>query len=380
MQTSDVIKDAVTSCNLYLLNNLTVQNFDLAAYIKQALEQFQSLTKIIIDLSALNKKDDEICLALENFRMVCSNVQIIIISPERKAGDSLLSQIFGLGIYDIISCDSYEEIEDLKVEIMKCLTEGKTYKDSAVFKDTTTISQDKAKNVKEKIIIKREIQKTVEKALIGFMGTEKRIGVTHNCIVSANYLSEKGYKVAVVENAEISEKTFASIKNDFDGNIEHDGYFSIGDIDYYPNYDLAEIYKIVAKNYNFVCVDFGTINNKYLIEFSRCVVQVIVTGSKPWELESINQLFEMCSEEELKNFTYLFNFTDTKQMQLIQEGMGNLKKIFFAPYTPDPFIKMDGDSSEVFDSIFKEYAGTSSKEEKKSSLGVWKKINEIFQK
>lgn len=363
---NEIIKEAIEESKMNVLNSLVVNNFDLSTYVKQSLEQFKTLSTIIIDLSALEENDNNIYQAIENFRMVYSEIQIIIISPERKAGDSLLAAIFGLGIYDIIDCERFGDNEKwLKGEIKSSLEVKKSYKDSAIFKESKI---EKEKNTKEKVIIKREIHQTVNKAVVGFMGTQSRIGVTHNIIVSAKYLSEKGFRVALVENSQHGNKAFIDIKRAYDDVKEEDDYFTLEHIDFYENYDLSQLHKIVAKNYNFILVDFGTFEEDYLKEFSRCVIQVIVAGSKPWEIDKINECFDKCSSEELKEFVYFFNFTSKAEMNDIRKGMANLNNVYFADYTPDPFEKNVLYSD--LESIFKEYVGHKEEGKKKDLKGV----------
>lgn len=364
---NEYIIDAITEANQNILNQIVSEKFSLNMYLRQQLEQLQAVSTIIIDISALSDTEEEICQALNNLRLLYNNIKIIVITPNRIAGDPLLSEIFCLGIYDIIST-SEEESYLLKNELIKSLNQGKTYKDSVIFKESIITKTDakQQKQIKEKIIIRNEIKQSVNKALIGFMGTQYRVGVTHNAIVSANYLKSKGYKVAIVENDDNPMKNFHIIKNSFD-NVENDKeeYFTINQVDYYQNYNFKEIHKILSKNYNFVILDFGTFRNSYLAEFSRCVVQIIVTGSKAWEIEYINRIFEENSEEILKNYTYLFNFTDLENAKIIRENMGVLEKVYFSSYTPDPF---NSNYYSDLDKIFKDYLNTTTENEVKEPI------------
>jgi hypothetical protein len=102
---------------------------------------------------------------------------------------------------------------------------------------------------------------------------------------------------------------------------------------------------------------------------NRCIVPVIVSGTKPWEVDQINKVFECTSEEILKNFYYLFNFTDLSKAELLIRNMGELGKVYIADMTPDPFTNQDAPTLKM---IFKSFLH-SEKEEKKRRLSSWAK-------
>lgn len=373
---NEQIIDAIAETEQNVLNQIVSEKFCFNLYLRQQLEQLQAVSIIIIDLSALSDTEDEICQALNSLRLLYNAVKVIIVAPDRGPGDTLLSEIFCLGIYDIITVNE-DESYLLKNELLKSINKGKTYKDSVIFKETKALKTDvKQQNeIKEKIIIRNEIRQSVNKALIGFIGTQNRIGVTHNAIVSANYLKSKGYKVAIVENSLNPTKCFKSIRTSFeDIENEKDEFFTINHVDYYPDYEIEEVYKILSKNYNFVILDFGKFDKSYLSEFSRCVVQVIVSGSKAWELDYINNIFEGTTQDVLKNYTYLFSFTDLENAKLLRENMGELENVYFSSYTPDPF---NSDYYSDLDKIFREYLTKTV--EKKIREPIYKELLMIIQ-
>lgn len=365
-ENNELILDTINEAELNILKSLVDNKFRLSSFIKLQLEQLQAVKILILDLFALEDDEEEILQALKNLRLLYNNIRVIIIAPNRKEGDKLLSEIFCLGIYDIITIDQEDGNYTLKKELGQSLKKGKEFKDSIKFQLLQESDSKQTKSIKEKIIVKNEIRQTVNKALIGFVGTMKRIGVTHNTIVSAHYLKEKGYKVAVVENSLQEIKCFQSIKDSFE-DLEYIGedYFTLNHIDYYEDFNLTELPKILSKNYNFILIDFGLFDSDYLFEFRRCVVQVIVTGSKSWEMDRINEVFKSSSKEELESYSYLFNFTDLKDKDDIRENMLNLNKIFFSGYSPDPF-------NPVFyndlDKMFKEYLSQTTEKEVKPSF------------
>lgn len=360
-QYAEEINKVIEESNKPVLENMVVTGFDLLSYIKQQLDQLQQVSILIIDLSALENADEEIITAISNFRMLYETAKIIFIAPGRNKGDKLLSEIFCMGIYDIIPGDV--NVENIADEVNYCISKGKTFRESLMFKEAYTIAETDSEQIKERIIIKKEIRTAVNKAFIGFTGTQPRIGVTHTAIVSANYLKDKGYKVALIEEKSNKNKCFEYIKNSFDTTGDEE-YFNINQIDYYPDFDIKNIFKILTKNYNFVLIDFGLFNMEFIAEFNRCVIPIIITGSKPWEIDNINKIFECIPEDDLKEYSYIFNFTDESEHKSIIDGMGTLQKVFFSDYSPDPF---NSRGSDWLNKLFEGYIPETVTQTKKSN-------------
>lgn len=351
-------------------------NFNFTTFVKQQLEQIQMAKIFIIDISALNDSDDDIIMSLNSFRLINDEIKVIIIAPFKNPGDKLLNEIFAMGIYDIIRFDSETDKEKVIEEIAFCIQEGKKYKDSVIYKGgaerkekEAVTKRGKKQVVTEKIVVKTET--SVSKALIGFIGVQSRIGVTHNTIVCGNYLRKMGYSVAVLENNKNLNKVFESIKymEVIEDHIS-EGYFTYEKVDYYPDYDISESYKIQAKGYNFILIDFGTyIPGQDLIELNRCVKSIVIMGSKSWEIGEANNLFSNVDTTLLEDYYYLFNFTSKENANFLKESMGDLKKVYFANYNPNPF---KAEEYEDLETIFSEY--TKSGDEKIARRGIFNKI------
>lgn len=384
---SQTLNGAITICNKNILKAVIESEISLDKYIKEQLDQFQLVDVFIVDLSCITDSEDEVCQALNNFRELYNSVRIIIMTVGREK-DKLLSDIFSLGIYDIVISEGEQLLKDL----CYCIKDGMTYKDCVQYKinnsptENQNIYNTSNIKVKEKIIIKSEIKQTVNKALIGFIGTRERMGVTHNAIVSACILKNNGFKIAVVENKKNKNLVLELLKENFEIIPKDigDNFFTLNQIDFYPSYALEDIYKVFAKNYNFIIIDFGTFDLEYLAEFNRCVMPIVVCGSKPWEIDQINKIFESTTEEILKGFYYLFNFTDITKLELIKSSMGELNNVYLADMTPDPFNASDAPSLKM---IFKDYLPSEKIEKtfksqmvslKKASSDLVNKIQEKF--
>lgn len=201
-------------------------------------------------------------------------------------------------------------------------------------------------------VIKQGVQSAVKKVVIGFAGTQHRIGTTHQAIWFGNYLNKAGYKIAIVESEGNYNKCFQTIEKHYNVKIG-DGYFSYKNIDYYPAFNLSGLSKIFLKDYNFVLIDFGMFNEHMSLEFGRCVAQVIVCGSKPWEIPMLESLMVTVDNEEiLKKMHYLFMFTPDSEKKDIVKNMDVLSKVFFIDYQANPF---DSNGCDAIREILADY-------------------------
>ena len=331
---SNSISEAINITNEIVATNIIGHDVTLLETLKKDISNMGNIDKLIIDLNALRDQDDEIIQALEMFRMMYDEPRVIILAAGHFPGDLLLTQCFQMGIYDIIAAQDFNIIKE---ELLFCIREGKKYKDSVVFKD--------AKN--EKLIIKNEIKKNIYKVLIGMAGIQKHIGVTHSCILLANYLRQSGFRVAICEvmNQKLEMSDYEFIQDSFDMEL-FDNAFTLSNIDYYPNMLITELHKI-DKPYNFIILDFGTYADSDLVMYNKCEIKMLVTGSKAYEIPNINQIFENATKESLKEYHFLFNLTDKSQYQDILSQMNEFKEnVHFLAYAGEVF-----ESSEFPDGI-----------------------------
>lgn len=371
------IEQAIIESNKKILNSFVTDKINLQSFVKKEYEQMNITQKFIIDLDALEDSEDSILQAVSNFRMLY-NAELIIIATELKIGSQLLNDIFCLGIYNIIT-----DKENLIKELAYCLTAGKKYGDSIAYK----IEEDKNKSepnkrgetiVKEKVIIKKYVQKIVHKEMIGFVGTQKRIGTTHNAIACAKFLQKKGFRVAIIEN-KTNSGSFNEIKDVYEEEIKiEENHFNFSQIDFYPMFDLDNLYLILNNNYNFIIIDYGEYTDSIAMEFSKCAVPIIIAGSKPWELDYINRIF--CSYDNniniINQFYYLFNFTSDSLQDDIRSSLKLLEHIYFQEYIPD-FFK---GSNEIFTEMLKGYMTEEIEEVGKEKKSILTKIGGILNK
>lgn len=319
---AQVIHGVVKESKLVCQGTENIEGFQLLKFVKQNISMFSTIDIFLIDLSALEDVDEEIIQALEMIRFMEDELRIVLVAANRYKGDSLLKKCFNMGIYNIVCTDDFLEIKE---ELSCCLTEGKRYKDAQEFKDALPV---------DKVIIKQEIKKTVNKVFISVVGSQKRMGVTHLCIMLAAYLRKRGFMVAIAEMN--GSEDFERIMQGYDEQMLDD-YFNIDGIDFYPNMDADGLSGILAKSYNFVIGDFGSFKECDTVTYAKGDVRIVVGGAKAWEIEHLTCIFEAFEEEALKELRFVFNLTDAESKKDIQEWMKRLGVVYFQDYFPDPF-------------------------------------------
>lgn len=307
-------------------------------FVKENITLFDAIEILIIDLTALADTDEEIMQGIESIRVMDYDTRFIIIATYHKAGDKLLKECFYAGIYDIIVSDEYLE---LSLQLTKCVCEGMRYKDALCYRDVALEDQ-------------QPESVAVQKILVGVAGSGRRMGSTHNSILIANFLREQKQMTAVMEmNQTQAFQTFCDV---YKAKRFEDGYFSIKGIDFYPACDNGRILSAVGKLYNFLILDFGSYYEADKIMFNKCDVRILFSGTKPWEMGNLEQLFAEQEEEVLKNYHWCFLGTTSNKLQKeIVEHMKPLENVWFPEYVEDPF------SSSKFtegNQIFKEYLTT----------------------
>lgn len=360
--TSPTYKEIISSViqendNLLLGGCEEGEDILLYSYIKQNnATSFSAIDTIIIDLNACADIDEKIIDALEMLRMTNDDIKIIILATMRHPGDALLTQCFQMAIYDIICTDDFLEIRE---ELKYCITKGKLYKDALAFKSAS----------KEQVVVKTEIKKTVNKVMIGFAGTQRRIGTTHNMLVLANWLRKKGYMVALAELNE--HNAFTQIADNMDIRIAEDGNFTYNGIDFYPSVDQKKLATILGKAYNFIITDFGAFEECDRVSFNKSDVRIIVAGAKAWEMPSVKKFFGQVAElDTLKRYHYCFNLTPMALRADCKEGMGELNQVYFMEYTENPYVAYEFSGAEV---ILKEYMPDKPVQQKKTFLPFLRK-------
>lgn len=316
-----VISSAIKETDKILEGQECGTEIYFAKYVRENFQRLLGVETLILDISALADTDEEILEGLDALKIGNYDMQIIILAANRYAGDALLTKCFQMGIYDLIVSDDFLEISQ---ELKECIRVGKKYGDALQFRDLRP----------ENVIVKEEIKQTVNKVVIGMAGSNSRIGVTHHAIILANHLRKKGYMVALVE--EHPSDAFGQLREFYSEKLFDDEYYTMGGVDYYPYSEENILTNVLGKSYNFIIADFGVYRDADLFLFNKSDVRVVISGSKPWELEGIQTVFDLAAEDVLKTYYFYFNFTAAEFEDALKEGMGNLEKVYFLRYTENP--------------------------------------------
>ena len=233
------------------------------------------------------------------------------------------------------------------------MKEGMTYRDAAKYKECQT----------EKVVIKHSVKRAVHKRMIGIAGAESNIGTTHNAIVLANFFRKKGFMTALAECNHSG--AFEAVCDSYEESKFEEGYFTMNGIDIYPNVDEKKMQTIQERSYNVIISDFGVFCEENKDAFERCEDRMIIAGSKPWEMEALNRIFEQASSDVLGKYIFCFNFTHERDYEAIREGMGELKNVYFLKYLEEPFAESDFAEGEI---IFADILPEKLQEEEKKGL------------
>ena len=329
-------------------------HFLLAKYIKENIAKFSiSMDVLVIDISALDDSDDEVLKAIKSIRTLYDEVRIIIMAPTRLPGDKLLSELFGLGILNIIATPDYLK---LKEELFLCLGDkGKSFKDALVFKE-----------VKENVeVIGKERLKVVSRVLVGVTSSQPRMGGTHNLLTFAVYLRKLGFLVAAVEKNKSG--AFEQIRIGHNEKL-HESYFTMYGVDFYPSVlDKTKMKVVLDKTYNFILCDYGCMDQSDKGDFLKCHEKVLVVGSKTWELPYLNRILKEYPDTVLKQIHVCFNLVFEKHKKYLRQAMkysdGQLMPVLFLDYNPEPY---DSDHFAVAEEILEEYMLRPKQKEKES--------------
>ncbi len=200
---------------------------------------------------------------------------------------------------------------------------------------------------------------------IAFAGTQERIGTTTQAISYAKYLQFIGYKVCYIEANHSGH--IGEIESLYPLEAEDKALkmVTFNGLDLYS--DMFQISKIQGKDYEVYIYDFGVLEEHNRFAFLGSDLKLLVTGSKPWELNTIGTYLSMLKEEDIK---YLFSFTDRGIREQLRTDMtGKKEDVFFTEWHPDMF-SLSGADKATHEALTK-YIYTTPKKQKKKPF--WKR-------
>jgi len=288
---------------------------------------------ILVDIDVFSGK--EIVSALQSFRISRPNTRVIIIAPERKPGDELISSIVGLGIYDIAAEEKDADWNMVINDIL--LSMPATYSQAARWHTGQFIND--GKRNKERVVIEERHSGII---VIAVAGTAHGLGCTHTAFSLASFLSRSGYSVAVIEDSQRPVFSyFTNILRVKEGKVK--GSYVAHGIDIFAldeskgrdEWNFDTLFKeIKAGQYEYVIRDLGVLDSSRMREIYMADEAFIVASAAKWRWhECIDKfdneysiIFPLASKSDVDEFSF---YTCIKGTPF--------------PHCPNPFSK-DNDS------------------------------------
>lgn len=170
--------------------------------------------------------------------------------------------------------------------------------------------------------------------IIGVAGSRRGVGVTHFCILSANYLSGcMGKKTAVLEWNNNGD--FERIEKICTGKRGKEKCFSVLDVSYYRNAGAAQLAECMASEYQYIIVDFGVYSEEKREELLRCGSRVLIGSFTEWQEEEFLHYLKKRSKGE-NSWIYAAVFGSGETRREVRKKMR--ASVLQIPYADDAFL------------------------------------------
>lgn len=185
----------------------------------------------------------------------------------------------------------------------------------------------------------KKIKNNTKKNIIGIIGCESGVGVTHLSLMLGNYAASKlKTKTAIVEYS--GNNDFAKIQEMFEGkSVNYDTFdcYKIFNLVYYRNVDHEMLAQIKNMNFDNIIIDFGNDYNSKRNELLLCNTKVVVGSLCEWKrpgyMQKMNQIL---SDTGSHKWRYLALFANDKMLDnFMRTYKVNINSI---PFEPDPFM------------------------------------------
>lgn len=342
-----------------------INTYDVEIFFREQLKNLKGVNFLIFDLSAFpSSSEDEIIKVLKLIREFYE-CRIIIIAEGHKQGDVILSQVFNLGIYNIITATNDIEFEE---QLKKTLTiEGMTFGSSLKYHIDEPIQQG-GKNT----IIKENYIKVKQLMSIGIASTEKHSGATSLALNLAKYiLTFDNTTCCYIENN--SHEHIKELQN-----LKDCLYLQDKKMLNYNGLDLflkpTNIAEIQKYDYSFYIYDFGNFDEmtrEVRNNFLSRDLKIIVSGSQIWEEEKIADCLSLIGDD-LQCYLFI-NKTPNERKEEFKKSLPTewQKRTFFSEDILNPFeIK----NQDTYKEILTPYLINQNivQKEKKGFLGFFK--------
>lgn len=377
-----------------LTDHLTLRGYEILRELPMitipSIKDIILLNPDCIIISEGSQFDDGITL-LKAIRTIKSQYKgrIIVQTQTRKIGDGLLSDLITLNVYDFIALSSF----DLS-EIIVLLENPREYADVSKYhnyaKESSTIdlplelpqeteiSLLKPTDIPEIPTVSTTNTKIVKSRMFGtttisVAGLQHGSGSTHTVLATAQFLSDKGFKVAIVELKIINDYGLIYLPRD---ESYSQTSFRFKKIDIYANGGEVSsddlLIAAMSKNYNYIILDAGLIF-KYDLEsasldkpstqikkfekgifyndFMKADVKLVNSFASIQYADSLEYLMNYINIWDITNLKILFSFTNEKTLKSYTKYSDS--EMYMTPYNTDSSITEEQQSfySSLLDEI-----------------------------
>lgn len=195
----------------------------------------------------------------------------------------------------------------------------------------------------------------ISNVIVGFVGNQRRAGVTHQAITAAHYLAARGYRVALADCASNGGKSMSAFEaiERYRDTESYTGGFSYLGVDYYKNMTTESLNRIFSakESYHFVIIDYGTFSPYVKSDIGRCSIKCAVCGSMPWE---VNKLRAFADDTRFLSGQMVYLIRGVARDARAAQGWlsGIVENYRFADVQEDPF---DGTCYPALAELFDKY-------------------------
>ena len=312
---------------------------------------------ILIDVSGLLMSPLDLKECVEQI-LIGSQARVAVMGQGMSMTTAIIQAAVEAGIHNVLLSVYPREISEDCIEFLSGNSNIETKKDQM------------NNTVYDEVKIMPFAKINIERTTIGVAGTIERIGVTTQAIQLCKWLKMKGKNVCYIQ---MNDSGYVENLKVFYENVvvdEAQGCVSYENVEMY--YDKARIDEILNRNYDFYVYDYGTITNEFFqkTSFFEKNYKIVVTGTKPTELNSFNQ----CMEELYhKHIHYVFSFVSEGDRENVMEMMSDKDKYsYLAGVTLDMF-SLNSDNISNFEKIIPLEEEIEEEPEKKGLFSFLKK-------
>lgn len=312
---------------------------------------------ILIDVSGLLISPLDLKECIEQI-LIGSQARVAVMGQGMSMTTAIIQAAVEAGIHNVLLSVYPREISEDCIEFLSGNSNIETKKDQM------------NNTVYDEVKIMPFAKINIERTTIGVAGTIERIGVTTQAIQLCKWLKMKGKNVCYIQ---MNDSGYVENLKVFYENVvvdEPQGCVSYENVEMY--YDKARIDEILNRNYDFYVYDYGTITNEYFqkTSFFEKNYKIVVTGTKPTELNSFNQCIE---ELYHKHIHYVFSFVSEGDRENVMEMMSDKNKYsYLAGVTLDMF-SLNSDNISNFEKIIPLEEEVEEEPEKKGLFSFLKK-------